>query len=81
MRDSLWIRKIRSDVVPVLLRVRIRSDSPLEKRGMQVNYRIDSEAHPIPIWIPAADRLEPAGCPMPVKNPVCNIQRISSTFL
>lgn len=37
---------------------------------MQANYRIDSEAHPVQIWIPAADCLELAGSPMPVRNPV-----------
>lgn len=37
---------------------------------MQANYRIDSEAHPVQIWIPAADCLELAGSPMPARNPV-----------
>lgn len=37
---------------------------------MQTNYRINSEAHPVQIWIPAADCLELAGSPMPARNPV-----------
>lgn len=37
---------------------------------MQANYRIDSEAHPVQIWIPAADCLELADSPMPARNPV-----------
>lgn len=37
---------------------------------MQANYRINSEAHPVQIWILAADCLELAGSPMPARNPV-----------
>lgn len=49
---------------------RTNSIGVVQKRGVQVNYRFDSEARPAPIWIPAADRLELAGSPMPAENPV-----------